>query len=45
MDPNAPIGTANNTENGTDQLSYNAARNRKTNTMEMAKMVTAVYLL
>jgi len=27
--PNAPVGTASNTENGTDQLSYNAARNKK----------------
>ena len=37
IDPKAPIGTANNTEKGTDQLSYNAARNRNTKTMEMAK--------
>ena len=36
--PNAPIGTASNTENGTDQLSYNAARNRNTNVIENRNM-------
>src|SRR5579871_16566 len=38
--PNTPIGTASNTENGTDQLSYNAARNRNTNTTDNAKIYT-----
>jgi hypothetical protein len=38
MAPNAPMGTANKTENGTDQLSYNAARNKKTNVIENIKM-------
>ena len=36
--PNAPIGTASITENGTDQLSYNAARNRNTKVMENRKI-------
>ena len=40
IDPKAPIGTANNTENGTDQLSYKAARKRNTNTSEIAKFIT-----
>ena len=34
MAPNALIGTASITESGTDQLSYKAARKRKTNKME-----------
>ena len=36
--PNAPMGTASNTENGTDQLSYSAARKRNTNVMEKTKI-------
>ena len=36
--PNALIGTASITENGTDQLSYKAARNRKTKLMEKMKI-------
>ncbi len=39
MEPNAPIGTANSTEKGIDQLSYNAARNKNTKTMEIANMI------
>src|ERR1700712_3723342 len=38
MAPNTPIGTANNTENGTDQLSYKADINKNTNTIDNAKM-------
>ncbi len=38
MAPKALIGTASITENGTDQLSYNAARKRKTKMMENIKM-------
>ena len=38
MAPNALIGTANITDNGTDQLSYNAARKRKTKTMQKRKI-------
>ena len=36
--PNTPIGTANKTEKGTAQLSYNAARNKNTKTIDNAKM-------
>ena len=36
--PNTPIGTASKTEKGTDQLSYNAARNKNTNTIDNAKI-------
>ena len=43
MAPKAPIGTANNTENGTDQLSYNAARNKNTNAMDRLKMITVLF--
>src|SRR5688500_1195004 len=39
IEPKAPIGTANNTENGTDQLSYSAARNKNTKMIDIAKMV------
>src|ERR1700743_2843813 len=42
MAPNTAIGTANNTENGTAQLSYNAAINKNTNTIDNAKMYTAL---
>ena len=42
MAPNAPSGTASNTENGTDQLSYNAARNRNTNTIDNMKIYTVL---
>ena len=38
MAPNAPTGTDNSTENGTDQLSYNAARNRNTKTIDNKKI-------
>ena len=34
--PTTPMGTASITENGMDQLSYKAARHRKTNSSEMA---------
>src|SRR4028119_2509864 len=42
MVPNTPMGTANNTEKGTDQLSYSAARKRNTNTMEIANTIDVV---
>ena len=32
--PKAPVGTANKTDNGIDQLSYKAARNRNTKRMD-----------
>ena len=32
------MGTANKTANGTDQLSYNAVRKRKTNNIDVAKI-------
>ncbi len=34
--PNTAIGTDNRTENGSDQLSYSAARIRKTNAIDSA---------
>ncbi len=38
MAPNIPSGTASKTEKGTYQLSYNAARNKNTNTIDNAKI-------
>ena len=43
IEPNAPIGTANKTEKGTDQLSYNAAKKRNTNNSYTAKMSTVSF--
>jgi hypothetical protein len=43
--PKAPIGTASNTEKGTDQLSYNAARKRKTKVNENKKDVNSLRCL
>ncbi len=40
--PKALIGTASITENGTDQLSYKAARKRKTKVIEKRKMNTVL---
>src|SRR6202012_6210661 len=40
--PKAPSGTASNTENGTDQLSYNAAKNRNTKVIENKKIYIVV---
>ena len=36
--PNAAIGTASKTANGTDQLSYKAERNKKTNNKDNPKI-------
>lgn len=36
--PNAPIGTDKSTEKGTDQLSYSAARNKKTKRIDKEKI-------
>jgi hypothetical protein len=36
--PNALIGKASITDNGTDQLSYNAAKKRKTKMIQNPKM-------
>jgi len=36
--PNIPMGTASSTENGTAKLSYNAAKNRNTNSIDSEKI-------
>src|SRR5579875_397171 len=40
--PKAPMGTANNTENGTAQLSYKAAKKRNTKAIDKANMYTVL---
>ena len=42
MAPKALIGTASMIENGTDQLSYSAARKRKTKMIEKRNMYTVI---
>ena len=40
--PSTATGTDSSTENGSDQLSYSAARTRNTNTSDTAKTASAV---